>query len=138
MQKNVRKKKSTKNDYMKMLKSQVIRLLDQLVNCLPDEQTDLIAIRLYFDAWISPQELMDSFIEYVLPHKVRISERDDTYFKNNEKVFGVIDLDPNVRHTKIYHFSRLWDKGIIDEESKGVVWEYFDVFVRLVELYQKS
>jgi hypothetical protein len=128
------------------LKDLVLEFLDSLHASLPDED-DIFALRIYYDLKKDPHSIMMDFIKQMMPQEKYIKARDDTYFKTNGAIFANIgkkDSDDGVtqakkdklRQEKMYHFSRLWDTGVIDSKSKESIWMYFDTFIALVKRYQ--
>jgi hypothetical protein len=129
------------------LKNLVLEFLDELHTSLPDED-DIFALRLYYDLKKSPHSIMMDLIKQMMPQEEFIKARDDTYFKTNGAIFADIgkrdDDDANaqsqkdkLRQEKMYHFTKLWDKGVITDKSKDSIWRYFDTFIAIVKKYQR-
>ena len=112
------------------LKEQMINLIDDLLEILPNE-TDIFLVRIYFDTAINPIELMDNFIEYVLPWRDYIEQRDETYFEKNDHIFGKLPKN------KVQHFKNLYTNDVFDASQKEIIWQYFDVFLSLADTYKK-
>lgn len=112
------------------LKTQVLNLIDDLLTICPDEP-DVLLVRLFFSNSISPEYLMDSFIHWVYPWKNHILEKNEDFFIKNDHVFGPLPKD------KVKYFKVKIEDGTFDEEDKKVLWDYFEVFIKLIERYNK-
>jgi hypothetical protein len=112
------------------LKSQVLNLLDDLLTIFPNE-ADLLLIRLFFENQIEPSKLMDGFIKWVYPWKEHILEHNEEFFEKNEHIFGPLPTD------KIRYLKQKIHDGTIDNEDKQVMWRYFEIFIKLIDQYNK-
>lgn len=112
------------------LKEQVINFLDDLLAICPNE-SDIIIIRLFFENHIDLKSIMENFIKYVYPWKEFIIERNEEFFEKNEHIFGPLPGD------KVKHFKRKIKDGTFTEEDKEIIWRYFEVFIALMEQYNK-
>lgn len=113
-----------------MLKEQVINLLDDLIQICPDE-SDLMLVRLYFQVQTGTEELMQDFIKWVYPWKRQIYEKDETFFRDNDHLFGSLPVD------KVRKFKQKLQDGTFDAQDKETIWRYFQVFIKLIEQYNK-
>ena len=113
------------------LKEEVIHLIDDLMEILPGE-TDIMAARMYFE-FKSPEKIMEGFCKYVLPNNTRIMNRDESYFTQNDTIFGDLPKD------KVRHFKNLFEPNNpqVTQDDKDVIWQYFEVFVKLAATYEK-
>jgi hypothetical protein len=141
------KKVLTPRDLENTLKGIVLEFLDSLHSSLPDED-DIFVLRIYYDLKKDPHSIMMDLIKQMMPQENHIKARDDTYFKTNGAIFADIgkkDSDDSktqkekdrLRQEKMYHFSRLWDTGAINDRSKESIWKFFDTFVAIVKRYQR-
>jgi hypothetical protein len=112
------------------LKSQVLNLLDDLLIIYPNE-SDLLLIRLFFDNQISDKKLMEGFIKWVYPWKNHILTHNEEFFENNEHIFGPLPIN------KIHYLKDKLKDGTIDKEDKETMWRYFEVFIKLIDQYNK-
>jgi hypothetical protein len=115
---------------LQQLKDQVLNLLDDLISICPKE-SDILFVRLYFENSMDSQELMDGFIKWVLPWKKQILSNDETFFTQNDHIFGPIPAN------KIGHFKTKFLDGTFDKSDKKVIFSYFVVFISLIEQYNK-
>lgn len=114
----------------KKLKKQVVNLLDDFLQIIP-EDTDLLMIRIFFETSVNPNTIMEGFIQWVYPWKQQIKDRDEKYFQDNDNMFGPLPLD------KVKKIRTMYNDGTFDEEDKEVIWNYFNVFIGLIEKFKK-
>jgi len=112
------------------LKVQVLNLIDDLLTIFPDEP-DILLIRLYFENQVDPITLMNGFVKWVYPWKNHIKNRNEDFFKKNDHIFGPLPTD------KVYYFKRRVEDGTLDKEDKDTMWKYFDLFIKLIDKYNK-
>lgn len=99
--------------------------LDELITSFPNEQ-DLVFLRVLLTSDSVPVvTLMNHFIHKVLPKKDLISQRQDSFFTQNESLFGSFSSKDTLRN--------LWVSGNLSAENKEVIWQWFDLFVKLAE-----
>ena len=67
-----------------------IQFIDELLEQFPNEP-DLIIIRVFFQNEVPVTSVADSFIVNVLPYKEMIKKRDETFFLENNHMFGMLD-----------------------------------------------
>ena len=119
---------TTKQEICEKLKSQVVQLIRDLMSILPNEENKLMMVFLFFQTCDS-QNIMDEFKKWVHPWKVQISDRDMKFFFENDHVFG-----PLPSKQLEYMRQKLRD-GTIDDDNKEILWDYFNVFVKLMDRY---
>ena len=107
-----------------------MNLLDDISITCPGEQ-DVLLVRLFFDNAINDADLMAGFITFVLPWKDKIMARDEAYFRDNDHMFGPLPYE------KVQHFKRLYTNGTFTAQDKIVIWNYFLVFITLIEQVRK-
>ena len=117
-----------KNKISLQLKEQVLNLLDDILCICPDE-SDILLVRIFFENQVDQKILMDGFIEWIYPWKEYIKERNEKYFEENEHIFGPLPSD------KVKYFKIKYTDGTFNAEDKHVIWDYFDVFISLIEKY---
>jgi len=104
-------------------KNQTILFLDELIDQFPSEP-ELIYGRLYIETQVSAKDLIDQFIDNVLPHQEKISKRDE------EVLHELKDTE---------YFSKLdsiW--GNINDENRDVIWKWLNAFVLIANKYLKN
>ena len=119
------------NKILTQLHSQVLNLLDDLL-CICPNEPDILIVRLYFENQVDPETLMKGFMKWVYPWKDYIVERNEQYFEKNDHMFGPLPPD------KVNYFKIKFSDGTFDKDDKQVIWEYFEVFLSLMEKYNKN
>ena len=112
------------------LREQVLNLLDDLLTICPNEP-DILIVRLFFENQIDSEGLMRGFIKWVYPWKEYILNHNENYFKENDHMFGPLPTD------KVLYFKRKYEDGTLSKEDKDIIWAYFEVFISLIEQYNK-
>ena len=134
--------KKTKGELCELLRTNFIQLVDEF-NHIYKQDVLLCGLSAWFkdynnevDRGKKPyNEMMLKFIETVYPYKTQITGRDEDYFKNNvDKLFA-----GNLGHVisiKKYIFGvDSAGNSMLDDESKETIWEYFKVFIKLMDRY---
>lgn len=99
--------------------------LDELISTFPNEQ-DLVLLRVLLTSDSVPiTELVNHFIHKVLPQKQLIEARDESFFTKNPSLFGSFSSKDTLRN--------LWTSGRLSRDNKEVIWQWFDLFVKLSE-----
>lgn len=112
------------------LREQVLNLLDDLLTICPNEP-DILIVRLFFENQIDCEELMKGFIKWVYPWKEFIVKHDEKFFRENDHMFGPLPTD------KVKYFKVKYEDGTLTREDKDIMWAYFEVFISLIEQYNK-
>jgi hypothetical protein len=115
---------------LNQLKNQVLNLMDDLLTICPNE-ADLLLVRLYFENQVEPETLMKGFIKWIYPWKEYIVNRNEKYFEENEHIFGPLPSN------KVSYFKKKYNDGTLNKNDKEIIWDYFDVFITLIEKYNK-
>ena len=121
----------TQEQIVKQLKKQVLNLLDDLLSICPNEP-DILLVRLFFENQIDNERLMREFIKWIYPWKDYIINHDERYFWENKHIFGPLPSD------KVVYFRKKLVDGTFDQSDKNVIWQYFEVFISLMEQYNKT
>jgi hypothetical protein len=95
----------------------------------PIEQGELFTVSFFFER-LHPERAMDHVVSHVLPWKKQIRKRDVHFFQNNKHIFEGLPAD------RVEYYSEKLSKDI-DEESRNVMWEFFDTMIELAEQYKK-
>ncbi len=118
------------NKVLGQLRDQVLNLLDDLLSICPNEP-DILLVRLFFENQVDSETLMKGFVKWVYPWKNYIKNHNEKYFEENEHIFGPVPAD------KFQHFKVKMKDGTFDKDDKEIIWEYFEVFISLIEQYNK-
>ena len=116
---------------LSLFQTQMVAFLDELIAQFPAE-ADLIIVRVFFKDQIPVVDVMNHVIQYVLPHKEKITMKDESFFLDDEKLFSGFSSH------KVIHFKRLWVSPRLERDDKDAIWAWFGSFVVLAERYQKA
>jgi hypothetical protein len=112
-----------------LFKKNFTELIDELIDKL-DGNGDLIAFRVLIVNQIPVTTLMDKFVDFVVPYKDQITDRDESYFINDTNVFSMVG-----DASKVNYFKDVWQSGKLTDDDKDTIFKYFDVFIKLAETY---
>ncbi len=119
------------NKVLEQLRDQVLNLLDDLLSICPNEP-DVLLARLFFENQVIPETLMLGFVKWVYPCENYIKEHNEKYFEENKHIFGPLPVD------KVKYFKDKMKDGTFDDDDKEIIWKYFEVFISLIEQYNKT
>jgi len=111
-------------DFQKAL----VGFFDELSQQFPREP-DFILIRIMIKDRLPVLEVMNFFINIILPQKELIKSRSDTFWTEKNSLFSLGDFKTDT-------FKNLW-KSKLDDEDKKIIWSWLDSFISMVEKYQK-
>jgi hypothetical protein len=114
-----------------LFKKNIISLFDELIETFPDEK-DFIMIRVVLKDQVPIQEVMNHFLQHVLPLKDRIKERDETLFTESDVFYFGLDT------IGCKGLRGVWVDGKLDSDNKNVIWQWLDSFIIIVERYKKT
>lgn len=114
--------KNTLLDFISDLKTEVF--IEEV------EQGELFIVEFFFER-LHPERCMNHIIDYLLPWKRQVRNRDMEFFKENRHIFEGLPED------RIdYYSNKILTK--VDQESIEVMWEFFDTMIELAETYKKN
>ena len=86
---------------------------------------------------VNPRKIIEQFLINIQPYKEKIKSRDEKFFidKNYKE-----DVDKNVSDEsysqssldEILNLKLIWNT--LDDSNKNIIWDYFNVLVKLTEL----
>ena len=115
-------------ELLNLLKKNMIEFLDELIDQF-EEEGDLIVMRFFMADQISVESIMNQFINYVYPLKDKIRNKDESFFLENDNIFGSSPKD------KVIHFKKLYLQ--IQEEDRQTLWAWFSCFINICDRYLK-
>ena len=115
-------------EILQLLKKNMIEFLDELIEQF-EEEGDLIVMRFFMSEQISLEIIMSHFIKYVYPLKDKIKSHDETFFLENNNIFGSSPKD------KVIHFKELYLK--MSEDDRETLWSWFSCFISICDKYIK-
>ena len=128
---------SAPRDVLRLFKQQILRLLDDLVEQIPEEGRLILLRVLIASDQIPSLIIQHKFIEKILPYKKDIKRRDtDTFLKvvNAFLMSLLTDLEAEVD----FRFEDIWHHEYLDEEDHDAIWRYFYSFIDLSEKYLEA
>ena len=115
-------------EILTLLKKNILDFLDELIDQF-EEEGDLIIMRFFIAEQISLEMMMTKFITFVYPHKEKIKVRDESFFIENENIFGSSPQD------KVIHFKDLY--LTMNSDDRSTLWEWFSCFIAICDRYMK-
>jgi hypothetical protein len=115
-------------EILNLLKKNMIEFLDELIDQFEDEG-DLIVMRFFMADQISIESIMNQFITYVYPLKDKIRNKDESFFLENDNIFGSSPKD------KVIHFKKLYLQ--MQEDDRQTLWAWFSCFISICDRYLK-
>jgi hypothetical protein len=115
-----------------LLTRQIENFIDEMCQVFPDSRS-LQIYRQQFEILksLSSRVIVEGFSTYVLPHKDKIMNEEEDFFKNGGGQDFVKGDMVKFRDT----MSDIWNERL-SEGNKKVCWKYFKVFVLLCERYK--
>jgi len=112
------------------LKNQLSEFFSELIDQFPNEP-DLVIIQIFLDNQIPIVDVMKYISTKLVPLKPLIEKRDDNFFLQHNILFEKLDGN------KVNHFKNLWTSGVLDESNKQIIWDWFELFIKIAEKYEK-
>lgn len=114
---------------LNVLRKDLQNFLDDLIESFPQEG-DFILIRHLLSNQLSIKYVMNYIVTVLLPLRDKITNRDNTFFLDNNILFEQLDGG------KVNHFKNIWKSDLSDEERE-CIWKWFDRFILLADKYNK-
>lgn len=111
---------------MNAFKENMTDFFDELIEQYPSEE-DLLIMRFFLSEQIPMETLLTQFIRHVLPLRQAISKRDESFFLENENIFGTSPKDKVIRFKNLY-------LGM-NKEDRVVLFQWFDSFIAIADQY---
>lgn len=119
----------SKIDLLIKFKNTVVAFIDEIIEQFPRD-SDLILCRLYIKDQIPTEQLMNIFINFFLPQKQLIVNKDDKFFtEGTAQFFEHLNIKTNL-------FEKIWSSNILDEDDRTIIWEWMTSIVTIVEKYK--
>jgi hypothetical protein len=114
-----------------LFKKNLVSFFDELIETFPNEK-EFILIRVVLKDQVPIQDVMNHFINHILPVKDRIKQRDETLFTDSDVFYFGLD------QLGCKGIKGVWVEGKLDDDNKNVIWQWLDSFIAIVEKYKKS
>ena len=111
------------------LQVNLLRFFDDMKKRFPDEISFIVA-HIAIENQLPMKDVMAYIIEFLLPMKDQVVKHNENFFLNENEFLK--KLNP----TSVNQFKGLWTQ--ISDEEKETIWKYFETFLKLAELYNKS
>ena len=112
-------------------KKGLISFFDELIEQFP-EHGDLVVIRILLKDQLPVTQIMNHFIQNVLPEKPLVKERNQKFFTESNALFGLLGND------RANNLKNIWKSPKLDKDDRDVMWKWIDTFIMMVEKYQKN
>ena len=121
-------------EILKQFKNSLISFLDELIVQFPEEG-DIVIFRIFVKDRIIISNIVNYFVQKILPLKKMVDERNEDFFLNHCSIFE--DINNDTQNHKVNKFKKLWRSNCLVEDVRIVIWKWFDSFMFLSEKYQK-
>jgi hypothetical protein len=116
-----------KRDLIENLKE----FLSNLLEILPDEE-DLVIMRIFLIDQVPIDLLITQINKFVVPYKDKIKKRNESFFLNEDGIFGKID------GKKILHFKDIWKSDKLSSDNREIIFVWFDHFINIMDELNNS
>lgn len=117
--------------FMHEFRSQLINLLDELIEQFPEE-TDLVFIRIFMRDQIPVSDVLGRFIRDLLPLKHQIEQKDSSFFIQNSVLYT------QIADSKVNHFKNLWLSDKLDDEDRDIIWQWMALLTKIADQYYQK
>lgn len=118
---------------LKKFREVLIEFLDSLIEQLdkhPEAKGELITLRIFTKDQMPIVDIMNNFILYILPHKEKITQREDTFFVEQ------VDKFTKLPKSSVERFKLIWRSNTFNKDDITIIWKFIDVLVKLGEKFQ--
>lgn len=113
-----------------LIKELITDLMDNIFE-REEEKSDMIKVKIFFMG-LPEDRTMHHVINKILPHKKMIKNRNLDFFLENRHLFSGLSEE------KIdYYINYIIKDTSIPDETREVIWTYFDELIRYAEKYKK-
>jgi hypothetical protein len=115
---------------------QLLNFVQEMCNLFPeDKKLSTFYCTLELMRKANPREIMNQFKEYVYPFKDKLLSRDDSFFLNNNFSDKVVDSNSI---SEMLRMKEIWSSNRLTKNDKDCIWNYFKVFIYLIDKEYKS
>lgn len=110
---------------------QLLNFLQEMCRLFPEDKklsTFLFTVDLMKKA--NPRELMNQFKQYVYPFKSQIMNKEESFFLEN--AFGD-NIQDKSNMSEMLRIKEIWISGKLTKNDKDCIWNYFKVFIYLID-----
>lgn len=120
----------TKEQILHKFHENFVRFIDELIEQFPSNN-NLHLARVLAKDQIAPWKLIEKYIEFILPIRSLVDNRDESFFLNDNEGFSKLPIK------SIMNLRELWLNPSLDEEDKNIIWKWMDLFNVLAEKYKE-
>lgn len=117
----------------------ITNLIDDLIIICGEKFSNLKMFKEQFNLLkkCNPRKIIEQFLINIQPYKEQIKERNDNFFlKKNyqEEVTKNVSEETNIEKSldQILNLKEIWIT--LEEKNKEIIWDYFNVLVKLIEI----
>jgi hypothetical protein len=115
---------------------QILNFLQEMSSLFPEDKN---LSKVYHAAELmkslNPREIMNQFRDYVMPFKKQILSKDESFFIQSEFTDKVVDQSSIAEMMRIKH---IWNSDRLTVHDKECIWNYFKVFLYLIDKEYKN
>ena len=110
---------------------QLLNFLQEMCNLFPEDKS-LSSFYYKIDLMkkANPREIMNQFRQYVCPFKDQILAKDENFFINNTFTDSIKSQNGI---SELLRIKQIWNSGSLTDRDKECVWNYFKVFLYLID-----
>jgi hypothetical protein len=115
---------------------QLLNFLNEISSLFPEDKAlKTFCNTVEFIKKTNPRELMNQFKKFVYPYKEQIIKKDESFFLDNSfndivKGTEINGINPLAEMMRI---KTIWVSGQLSPKDKECIWNYFKVFIYLIE-----
>lgn len=127
------------NVLLASFKTDICEFMGELLEQFPQELT-LVMMNVFLQTKVESKDLMDMFIHYCLPHKEKISNREENFFLHELQDSGDMSLKTQnyINGLDSNYLKRLWKSSVLEDDDRKIIWAWMDRFIEIAEEYQKE
>jgi|TARA_Y100001980_G_C14495438_1_gene271986 hypothetical protein len=121
--------------YLIKFKTSMIEFIDELIKQFPKEPS-FVLVRIFVNDKLLITDVMGRFMKECLPYKNIIKKRDANFFIYSDFIYEQYVGD--VGSENMSSFRKIWDSDNLDDDDKGVIWDWIELFLNMSERYHNK
>jgi hypothetical protein len=110
---------------------QILNFLQEMSALFPeDKKLSTFYYTVEMMKTMNPREIMNQFRDYVTPFRQQILARDESFFLQSDFSDKVVDTNSISEMLRVKH---IWNSGRLTNKDKECIWNYFKVFIYLID-----
>ena len=116
---------------LQRFKAGLLEFLDKLVEWMPEDE-EILTTRLMVENQFPIEDVLKKFATHLLPLADKITNREESFFLGDPKVFG------NVKDQgRVLSLKKLWTNPNFTAVDKECAWKFMAFFLKCVTLYKQ-